>query len=76
VALKKTLFRIYVKSGWNRLHVIPAGRLAQSQVLLVSVSNDNRTIICTYAATCAQVQVYIPGLPTYLGGEFACFTLD
>ena len=45
VALEQTLFRVYVESGWNRLYVIPADRLAQSQVLFVGVPNDNRTIV-------------------------------
>ena len=76
VALKKTLFRIYVISRWNRLHIIPAGRLAQSQVLSVRIPHYSWTVFCAYAATCAQVQIYIPGLSAHFGGEIAHLTFD
>jgi len=74
--MKKTLLRIYVKTGWNRLHIIPMGRFGQGQVFSVRVPNDNRTIIGADTAACAQVQVDIPGLPTHFGGEIAHLAFD
>jgi hypothetical protein len=74
--MEKTVGRIDVESCRNSLHVIPVGPFGETQVFVVSIPKDHRTIVGTNAASRTHVQVNIARFSAHLGGEMPDLALD